>query len=100
MRMLLTVVMPAILSSPAWAADDMRSGVIARCADLMSGHGAHMVKACVDRDLEAAEALASYPSSAAPVIDRCRDLMGDHSWYMVQVCTDRDLEAAEALASY
>lgn len=34
--------------------------IIARCEELMGEHGAAMVKACVDQDLEAAEALEEY----------------------------------------
>ena len=83
------------LAAPAASADP--AAVIDRCEKLMGTHGAAMVKACVDRDLAAARALASYPDSSRKAVARCEKAMGSHGAAMVKACADRDIEAARAL---
>ena len=62
-------------------------------------YGSAMVKACVDRDIEAYQALQSYPSEYSEMVDRCERDMGTYGWSMVKACADRDIEAERALGN-
>ncbi len=58
-----------------------------------------MVKACVDQDLSAAEALSRYPKER-DIVSRCVAQMHEYGWSLVKACADQDIEAATALARY
>ena len=77
---------------------DERKVVIARCRTQMGEYGSAMVKACVDQDMAAYEALQAYPDDHAPFIERCVRHMGEYGWSMVKACADQDIEAERALA--
>lgn len=77
---------------------DERKAVIARCRAQMDEYGSAMVKACVDQDMAAYQALQAYPDNHTPFIERCVRHMGQYGWSMVKACTDQDLEAERALA--
>lgn len=74
--------------------------IIARCRTQMSDYGSVMVKACVDQDIQAANALSKYPSAAKSIIARCYNQMSDYGWMMVKACADQDIEAEKALGGY
>ena len=78
---------------------DERSAAISRCRTQMGEYGSAMVKACVDQDMAAYEALQGYPDDYAPLIERCVKQMGEYGWSMVKACTDQDIEAERALAN-
>ena len=78
---------------------DERNAVISRCRAQMGEYGSAMVKACVDQDMAAYEALQTYPDDRASFIDRCAKQMGKYGWSMVKACADQDIEAERALAN-
>lgn len=90
------------LSATAYAADDdMRKSIIDHCRNMMGEFGASLVKVCVDQDIRAYEALASYDPKHRVIIDRCRSMMlSTGGWNIVQVCVDQDIEAERALENY
>lgn len=71
-----------------------------RCQTQMGEHGAAMVKACVDQDIEAGLALGSYLKNHEAIVTRCITQMGEHGYAMVKACADQDIEAEEALRKY
>ena len=77
-----------------------REEIIARCRQQMSEYGSAMVKACVDQDTEAANALDSYPEKVGLFITRCHQQMSEYGWAMVKACTDQDIEAEKSLGGY
>lgn len=83
---------------PAFA--DVTADVLSRCRKSMGDHGSAMVKACVDRDLAAYDALAKNPTQDRPFVVRCEKQMLDYGWAMIKACADRDIAAASALAKY
>lgn len=74
--------------------------IIARCRKQMGEYGSAMVKACVDQDIEAANALAKYPAKAKSFIARCYGQMSEYGWSMVKACADQDIEAEKSLGGY
>lgn len=95
---LLSTILLVTLSSPVLAGE--RENIIARCRKQMGEYGSAMVKACVDQDIEALNALASYPEKAKPFIARCQRQMAEYGWSMVKACTDQDIEAEKSLGGY
>ena len=75
----------------------IRNEIIDRCQTQMESYGASMVKACVDQDLEAYEALQKLIPSQSEIIGRCATQMGSFGWSMVLACAEQDIEAAQAL---
>ena len=61
--------------------------VIARCEHMMQDHSWQDVKACADRDLEAAKQLGSHTDRQA--VSRCEREMGRFGAAMVKACVDR-----------
>ena len=80
--------------------DSERRNIVDRCRESVGQHGASMVKACADRDIEAISALATYPAQHASIIQRCLDSVGKYGYSMVKACSDRDIEAESALSAY
>lgn len=78
------------------AIDSVRSSAIARCREAMGDYGSAMVKACVDQDVAAYQALASYSAHEAMIL-RCRRNMESYGWAMIKACVDQDIEAEDAL---
>ena len=79
----------------------MRKSIIDHCRNMMGEFGASLVKVCVDQDIRAYEALASYDPKHRAIIDRCRSMMlSTGGWNIVQVCVDQDIEAERALENY
>jgi antitoxin component YwqK of YwqJK toxin-antitoxin module len=76
--------------------------IISRCRTQMGEHGAAMVKACVDQELEAYQALADnlYLEKHKDILTRCLGQMGKHGYAMVKACADQDIEAEDALGKY
>lgn len=76
--------------------------IISRCRTQMGEHGAAMVKACVDQDKEAFQALANdtYLEKHKDILSRCLTQMEEHGYAMVKACADQDIEAEEALGKY
>ena len=79
--------------------DNIQDEIIDRCRREMASYGSAMVKACVDRDIEAYQALQSYPSEYSEMADRCEREMVTYGWSMVKACADRDIEAERALSN-
>ena len=80
---------------------EVRSSIIKRCRSQMGSFGASMVKFCVDQDLEAYTALASYDAKHQAVIARCRsEMLSIGGWTTVKFCADQDIEAERALEEY
>lgn len=48
------------LSLPVYAERNIKQEIIDRCRSEMGSHGAAMVKACADMDIEAEESLSNY----------------------------------------
>ena len=46
-----------------------------RCQNRMGAYGSSLVKACVDNDIDAYDALARYPDRFKSIIDRCKRTM-------------------------
>ena len=71
-----------------------------RCRNQMSEYGAAMVKACVDQDIEALQALSTYMEKHKAIIERCLSQMKEYGYVMVKGCADQDIEAEDALSKY
>ncbi|MDO6459637.1 hypothetical protein Q4485_02920 [Granulosicoccaceae sp. 1_MG-2023] len=100
-KLLVTIPMTALLAATtAHAASPVKDEIIARCKSTMSQYGAAMVKACVDQDIEAYNALSDYPSEYQEIISRCNGSMREYGFAMVKACADQDIEAAKALENY
>lgn len=82
------------------SADDIKQEIIDRCRQSMSEHGAAIVKACVDQDIEAYNALVEYPDKYDSIVNRCINDMRGHGWAIVKACADQDIEAEQALQNY
>ena len=79
---------------------DVRDEIISRCRSSMGEYGSAMVKACVDQDIEAINALAAYPEKAKPFIARCQKQMNQYGWAMIKACVDQDIDAEKSLGGY
>lgn len=79
---------------------ELRDDIIERCRLEMNDYGSAMVKACVDQDLEAFNALLKYPSESKELIERCKAQMVSYGWNIVKACVDQDIEAQVALQRY
>lgn len=88
------------LSPFSFAENDLKKEIIDRCRAQMNQYGAVMVKACVDQDIEAVNALSKYPNEYKPIISRCLGQMREYGFMMVKACTDQDIEAEKALSKY
>jgi hypothetical protein len=88
----------SVVSTPIIAGE--REDIIARWRAQMGEYGSAMVKACANQDIEALNALPSYPEKAKPFIARCHRQMSDYGWSMVKACADQDIEAEKALDGY
>lgn len=88
------------LSLPVYAERNIKQEIIDRCRSEMGSHGAAMVKACVDMDIEAVNALTKYPEQHKPIISRCMRNMESHGYAMVKACADMDIEAEDSLSNY
>jgi antitoxin component YwqK of YwqJK toxin-antitoxin module len=71
-----------------------------RCQKQMGEHGAALVKACVDLDIKALNAIGSYMEKHKSVVTRCYSQMGEHGWALVKACADQDIQAEQALERY
>ena len=77
--------------------DNIQDEIIDRCRREMASYGSAMVKACVDQDIEAYQALQSYSDEHSAMVDRCKREMGTYGWSMVKACADQDIKAERAL---
>lgn len=84
----------------AIADENIKKEIIDRCRSQMGEYGASMVKACVDQDIEAANALSKYPDQYDPIVSRCMNQMREYGYSMVKECADQDIEAEKALSNY
>ena len=71
-----------------------------RCQTQMGQYGAAMVKACVDQDIDAAQALNVYLKNHTAIVTRCLSQMGKYGYAMAKACADQDIEAENALQKY
>lgn len=79
---------------------DSMQEIISRCRTQMGEYGAAMVKACVDQDIEALQALSSYVEIHKDIVSRCLTQMKEYGYVMVKACVDQDIEAEDALRKY
>ena len=95
---LLPGILLATTAGAEMTADAIKQEIIDRCHASMGNYGTRMVKACVDQDIKAANALGEYPDSAIDIMKRCATIMGRYGWHMVKACVDQDLAAEAALS--
>ena len=79
---------------------DEQDDIVLRCRKQMGEYGSAMTKACVDQDIEAMNALNTYPSEAKPFIVRCKKQMASYGWALTQACVDQDMDAEKSLEKY
>jgi len=96
---------PALLSSlllivSAAARADVHEDAVNRCMSEVGEFGDAMVRTCVEQEVSAAKALASYPRETREAVARCTERLQGRGWSVVKVCVDRDVEADAALAAY
>jgi hypothetical protein len=97
MRYLVAV---GLLAAAPLQASPLTAEVTSRCDREMAGYGQKVVKACIERDLEAARALQGYPEDAKASLARCESVTRQHGWSHVKACVDEDMEASAALGRY
>jgi hypothetical protein len=76
-----------------------RGDIKDRCEKVAGKFGKDMIKACVQRDVDAWKALDKYPDDAAEIIEWCRQRRQDLGWKLVKSCSDRELAARERVAA-
>jgi hypothetical protein len=81
-------------------ANNIMQKIKSRCQTQMGEYGAAMVKACVDQDIEAAQALNAYLKNHEAIVSRCLGQMGEYGYAMVKACAEQDIEAENALRKY
>ncbi len=74
--------------------------IIARCQNTMGQHGAAMVKACVDQDLEAFNTMLAMEYSKNKSFSRCKETVMEYGFAMIKSCIEQDSQAEEALKRY
>jgi antitoxin component YwqK of YwqJK toxin-antitoxin module len=79
---------------------DSMQELISRCRTQMGEYGAAIVKACVDQDIEALQALGPYLENHEAITKRCLEQMIEHGYAIVKACADQDIEAEDALRKY
>ena len=89
-----------IIPVTSFADSDIKKEIIDRCRSQMGQYGASMVKACVDQDIEAVNAIAKYPDKYKQIVARCMNQMRQYGFSMVKACADQDIEAEKALSNY
>lgn len=96
------IILAMIVTAPitTFADDGIKKEIIDRCRSQMDQYGASMVKACVDHDIEAVNAITKYPDTNKQIVDRCMSQMRQYGFSMVKACADRDIEAEKALSNY
>ncbi len=82
------------------SADGITQEIVQRCKNSMGQHGAAMVKACVDQDLEALVILGTLVDSNPVIVNRCMNNMKQHGFAIIKACVDQDIAAEEALKRY
>lgn len=97
-RILLTTLV--VVLSTGYAQADTKQDIIARCKNQMADYGAAIVKACVDQDIEAYNALSGYDDKYKKILNRCINSMDGYGWAIVKACADQDIEAEKALSEY
>ena len=90
----------ALMLAAAQVVADLQQDIASRCRAHEGKHGSAAVKACMDQDIAAAEALAKYPDTAEKTILRCKTQLKYLGWARVKACTDQNLEAKAALSGY
>jgi len=79
---------------------DLNDEAVDRCMLEVGEFGSAMVQTCIEQDVAAAKAVASYPRSARETVARCTDLHKPRGWSVVKMCVDREMEADAALDAY
>lgn len=74
--------------------------IINRCRTQMGEYGAAKVKACVDQDIEALDAIASYVYDHFDIVKRCNTQMKEHGYSKIKACIVQDIAAEDALKKY
>jgi hypothetical protein len=94
------VLLAAVMSLPLDAVRaDLNDEAVNRCMLEVGEFGVGMVQTCVEQDVAAAKALATYPRAAREAVAACTDVFKGRGWSMVKSCADREIEADRALAT-
>lgn len=99
-KLMLVLTVMVVATAPSLADADVKKEIIDRCRSQMGEYGASMVKACVDQDIEAANAITKYPDKYKEIVARCMGQMREYGFSMVKACADQDIEAEKALSNY
>jgi hypothetical protein len=67
-----------VSAKPSEAAPDGMKEIIDRCQSQMGQYGAAMVKACVDQEIQAVEAIVKYDPKYHDIIARCAQQMAQY----------------------
>jgi hypothetical protein len=79
---------------------DLNDEAVDRCMLEVGEFGSAMVQTCVEHDVAAAKALATYPRSARETVARCTDVHKPRGWSVIKMCVDREMEADAAVDAY
>ncbi|WP_157353554.1 hypothetical protein [Aromatoleum toluclasticum] len=99
-KLLFAMAIMVTIPATSFADSDIKQEIIDRCRSQMGKYGASMVKACVDQDIEAVNAIAKYPDKYNKIVARCMSQMRQYGFSMVKACADQDIEAETALSNY
>lgn len=86
--------------SVANADEDVKQEIIDRCRASMGEYGSSLVKACVDRDIEALQQLNQLVEAQGAIVGGCMNRMREYGFAMVLACAERDIQAEEELSKY
>lgn len=79
---------------------ELSQQILLRCYYYVGEFGEAGVRACVDDESAALDALADYPQAAQGIVARCTEDYEASGWQIVKRCADNDIEAHAALERY
>ncbi|MDO9182211.1 MAG: toxin-antitoxin system YwqK family antitoxin, partial [Bacteriovorax sp.] len=89
-----------IVNNTEHKSSEVMQEIKSRCQAQMGEHGAAIVKACVDQDLEALPVISTYLESHNSIITRCLNTMKEHGYAIVKACAEQDIKAENELRNY
>ncbi len=93
---------PVLLAATCWAAvatAGERGDIKDRCNEVAGKFGKEMVKACIDRDIDAWKELEGYPAESEAIIVWCRQRRIALGLKIVKSCVDRETASREGAAA-
>lgn len=85
-----------LFSGNTVAEDDAKQEIVKRCNSQMGGYGASMVKACIEKDLEAVSAINKLPDKYESIVNDCMKTMREYGFSMVKSCADQGVRAEKS----